>query len=242
MPETNGSISKLAWILGASLVISALIGAGAFYKVKGMDRSLTVTGSAKKQVTADLAKWSSSFSRTVGEPDLKSGYASMASDLKAVKKFFLDRGVKESDLVISPVYLDQQYRDPNSQAPQQYNLRQTVELQLNDIKKIGDLAKDTQALINQGVIFAPGAPEYYYSKLPETRVELLGEAVNDAHDRADKIAQAGGRRVGSLKEASVGVTQVTSVNSIDVSDYGTYDTSKPDKDVMITVKTTFSLE
>ncbi len=241
MSETN-NLTRVAWILGLCLVLSALISAGVFYKVKGMDRSLTVTGSAKKQVTADLAKWNSSFSRTVAESDLKSGYSTMAADLKAVKKFFADRGIQESNLVISPVYLDQQYKDPNNQGPQLYNLRQTVELQIKDIKKLTDLAKDTQALINQGVIFSPGAPEYYYTELPQARVDLLSDAVNDARARAEKIAGAGGRKVGSLKEASVGVTQVTSVNSIDISDYGTYDTSKPDKDVMITVKATFSLE
>lgn len=241
MSETN-NLAKLGWILGVSLVVSAVIGAGVFYKVKGMDRSLTVTGSAKKTVTADIAKWTGSFTRTVAEADLKSGYSSMAIDLKAVKKFFTDRGIKETDLVISPVFLDQQYKDPNNAGPQLYNLRQTIELQLKDIKKITDLAKDTQALIDKGVIFSPSAPEYYYSNLPQTRIDLLTDAVNDARSRAEKIASAGGRKVGSLKEASVGVTQVTSVNSIDISDYGTYDTSKPDKDVMITVKTTFTLE
>ncbi|MCX6792467.1 MAG: SIMPL domain-containing protein [Candidatus Falkowbacteria bacterium] len=238
----DNNLSKVAWILGLCLIISAVIGAGVFYKVKGMDRSLTVTGSAKKTVTADVAKWTGSFARTVFEADLKSGYSSMANDLKVVKKFFTDRGIKESDLVISPIYLNQQYRDPNSQGPQQYILNQTVEIQMKDIKKITDLAKDTQALINQGVIFSPQAPEYYYSNLPQTRIDLLTDAVNDARARADKIASAGGRKVGSLKTADVGVTQVTSVNSIDITDYGTYDTSKPDKDVMITVKTTFSLE
>lgn len=241
MSENNG-ISKLGWILGLCLVISTLIGAGVFYKVKGMDLSLTVTGSAKKTVTADVAKWANSFSRTVTEADLKTGYASMANDLKVVKKFFADRGIKESDLVISPVFLDQQYKDPSNQGPQQYILRQTVELQLKDIKKVTDLAKDTQTLINQGVIFSPGAPEYYYSNLPQTRIDLLADAVNDARARAEKIAGAGGRKIGALKTADVGVTQVTSVNSTDITDYGTYDTSKPDKDVMITVKTTFTLE
>jgi hypothetical protein len=176
MIETNG-LSRVAWILGLCLIASALIGAGAFYKVKGLDQSLTVTGSAKKQVKADVGKWSASFSRTVAEPDLKTGYASMANDLKVVKKFFTDRKISEKDLVISSVFLDQQYRDPSNQGPQQYMLRQTVELQLKDIQKITDLAKDTQALINQGVIFAPGAPEYFYTDLPQTRIDLLADAV-----------------------------------------------------------------
>jgi len=36
--------------------------------------------------------------------------------------------------------------------------------------------------------------------------------------------------------------QVMPVNSVDISDYGNYDTSTIDKDVMVTVKTIFRLE
>jgi hypothetical protein len=40
----------------------------------------------------------------------------------------------------------------------------------------------------------------------------------------------------------MGVVQVMPAGTIDVSDYGMYDTASIDKDIMITVKTTFSLK
>lgn len=70
-------------------------------------------------------------------------------------------------------------------------------------------------------------------------MELLSEAVKDAQNRAGKIAQSSGNEVGSLKSASVGVVQVLPVNSTEISDYGTYDTSSIEKEVMITVRATF---
>jgi hypothetical protein len=40
----------------------------------------------------------------------------------------------------------------------------------------------------------------------------------------------------------MGVVQVMQVDSVDVSDYGSYDTSTINKDVMVTVKTVFGLK
>jgi len=244
MDKNQKYLIYLGSILGGSLIISFLVFGLFFYQTRSANNSLAVTGSAKKTVTSDLGKLVGSFSRTVTIYELKSGYDQMASDLKIVKNFFKTQGIDEKQLVISPVFMDQQYKyDPNSQGPTEYALRQTVELQLSDINKITTIAGTTQELIKDGVIYSTQAPEYYYTDLPKTRIELLGEAVKDARARADKIAQSGGQKVKSLESASVGVTQVTSVNSIDsISDYGAYDTSKIEKEVMITVKTVFTLK
>ena len=55
------------------------------------------------------------------------------------------------------------------------------------------------------------------------------------------MAEATGKSVGSLKSAASGVVQVLPANSLEVSDYGTYDTSKVNKNVMVTVKASFNL-
>jgi hypothetical protein len=47
--------------------------------------------------------------------------------------------------------------------------------------------------------------------------------------------------VGSIRSASMGVVQVLSPQSIEISDYGSYDTSSVEKEVMVTVKAAFSL-
>lgn len=242
MNETK-SLAVAAAVLGVSVILSAFIAAGTFYKVRALDNSLEVTGSAKQAVSSDTVKWSSSFTRTATINDLKSGYAQMNADLKAVKAFLESKGLSESDFDVSQVYMNENYSyDSNFDRPKEYTLRQTILVQSKDVDGITTLAKNTQALINQGVIFSTESLEYYISNLPELRVSLLGEAVKDAQARADAIAKSGGRRAGNLKSAGVGSVQVLSVNSTDVSDYGTYDTSKIEKEVMVTVRATFSIK
>ena len=234
-------LNSLGVILGLSLIASSLIGALAFYKVKSLDNTLSVSGSAKRPVTSDKVKWTASFMRTVAVDELKTGYAQMASDLVLVKKFYAAQAVQEKDLVISSISMQQQY-DANRTGPTMYTLTQTVELQSSEVAGITAMAQKSGDLAGQGVIFATQAVEYYYSKLPDLRVELLGAAIKDAKARAQKLAESSGKRVGSLKAAASGIVQVLPVNSVDVSDYGSYDTSKIEKEVMVTVKASFILE
>jgi hypothetical protein len=232
---------KPAGVLALGLIVSAFIGSYTFYAIRSLENTLVVTGSAKTTVKADSVKWSSSFTRTVTEGSLQSGYAQMARDSKIVNDFLKGQGIASSSITLTPIFVDQNYNyNPNGQSgPREYTLRQTVTVSSNDIAKIATLANNSQGVINQGVIFSPGAPEYYYSKLAELRVSLLEDAVKDAKARAEKLASSSGRSVGVLKSAASGVVQVLPPNSVEVSDYGQYDTSTIDKDVMITVKATF---
>lgn len=231
-----------AAILGVGIVISAALVSGVIYKIKAFDNTLTVTGSSKTRVSADLVKWTMRFSRIVPVADLKIGYGNMEHDLLVVKNFFKQNGIDESALVISPVFVDKNYDYSKTNGPQEYLLQQTVEIQSDDVKKMKEMAGNTRSIIDNGVIFSPQPLEYYYTKLSDSRIELLGEAVKDARLRADRIAESGGAKVGSLRSTSVGVTQVTAVNSIDsISDYGAYDTSTEEKEVMVTVRAIFGL-
>jgi len=241
--ENNYSKSiLLGVIVGLSLIVSSVVVANTFYKVKALDNSLSVTGSAKKIVTSDMGKWTGDFSREVPVADLKIGYDQMASDLKIVKKFFADNGIDEKTIVISPVYMNQKYVYNNyNNDPPKYILTQNVEVQSNDVKKITDLANKTKDMIEKDVMFSANAPEYYFTKLADIRIELLGNAIKDARARADKIAESGGKKVSTMTQAAVGVTQLLPVNSIDISDYGTYDTSSIEKEVTVTVRAAFGL-
>jgi len=233
-----------AIILGIFFIIGISWVNNTWLEVKASDNSLSVTGSAKKTVTSDIAKWNSSFSRKVTESELKNGYAMMKNDEAIVSKFLKANKIEDSEITISPVSLQKEYgyQKEGVDTPQEYTLMQTVLVQSGDIEKIKNLSKNTQSVIDQGVIFSNGSPEYYYSKLPETRVELLPEAMKDAQSRADSIAGTTGKKVGTLKAASVGVVQVTQPNSVDISDYGNYDTSTIEKEVMVTVKASFTLK
>jgi hypothetical protein len=172
---------------------------------------------------------------------VKDGYAKLDTDLKEVKNFLSSNGIPKESINISPVFMNEIW-DNNNQAEKRYNLIQNIEIQSIDVGKIDDLAKNTNALVNKGVLFSTNSLEFYYSKLPEVRIELLANAVEDAKARAEQLAKAGGKKIGVLKAASSGVVQVMAPNSVEVSDYGMYDTSKIDKEIMVTVKASFEIK
>ena len=228
-------------LVGLGIVLAAFIGAYTFYQVRSLDNTLTVTGSTTKAVTSDHVKWIGVINRVVKASTLKVGYADMAKDLVFVKDFLKEKNIPESQIVISPIFMDQNYDQPQG-AERSYTLRQNIEINSGDVNAISEISKNTQPLIEKGVIFSTQSLEFTYLKLPLERVSMLSDAVKDAKARAASLATSSGKNIGQLKSASSGVVQVMSANSTDVSDYGSYDTSKIDKNIMMTVKATFTLK
>lgn len=235
-----------AGALGFFIVIAFTIASFTAYKIKAFDNTLTTTGSAKVQVTADLAKWRIDFSRTVTVNEMKEGIAQMEDDLKTIKDFLNDNGISESEYTVSTMFSNKVYdyyeKASGTKGPDKYSFNQTVEVKSNDISKVKAIANNTKPLFESGVFVNPGSPEYYYTPLAEKRIELIGEAVKDARKRAEMIAGSDNSKVGNLKSASIGVTQVMTPNSVDVSDYGTYDTSTEEKEIMLTVRAVFKIK
>ena len=227
--------------VGVGIVAAAFIGAYTFYQVRSFDNTLTVTGSTTKAVTSDHVKWVGVINRVAKASTLKPGYADMASDLVNVKSFLKDKNIPDNQIVISPIFMDQNYDQPQG-AERSYTLRQNIEINSTDVNAISEIAKNIQPLIEKGVIFSTSSLEFTYTKLPEERVTMLSDAVKDAKARAASLAESSGKKIGQLKNASSGVVQVMSANSTDVSDYGSYDTSKIEKNIMMTVKASFTLK
>lgn len=240
MENSKTSFNVPALIIAAALIVSTIIAIFGYYQAQTLSNVLSVTGSAKKSIESDRVRFVAMYSRNVYESDLRNGYVLMNNDLSNVKKYFGTKGIKESDMNISAVSMDQVYKQ-NDIGPKEYTLRQTIEISSSDLAVVTDLAKNTLPLINQGILFTTQSLEYSYSKLPELRVSLLADALADAKARANALATASGSSVGDLRSASIGVVQVLAPDSVDVSDYGAYDTSGIKKDVMVTVKASFSV-
>jgi len=232
-----------ALILGICGILSVVIFGNFLYKIRALDNTLTVTGSARQKVVSDTGKLIGRFMRTIAINDLKTGYKTMEEDKNKVINFFKSQGVEEKNMIISAVSQQEIWKQNEyDNKPKQYNLVQTIEINSNDVTKLDTLSKNFQSLVDQNVLFSIERVEYYYSKLPEYRISMLSEAIKDAKARAEKIAASSGKRVGIIKSASAGVVQVLSPNSIDISDYGTYDTSSIDKEIMVTVKALFTIK
>jgi hypothetical protein len=83
-------------------------------------------------------------------------------------------------------------------------------------------------------------PEYLISDLPALRPQLQAQAVEDALVRAEAMLAVVGGQVGTVRSIRSGPFQVSAPDTVDVSDYGMYDTSTIRKSVGATVSVTFS--
>jgi len=239
--EKSNKLIIFGVIIGVSLIAAATIVARTFLDVKNLDNTISVSGSAKQAVTADSARWTGNFSRSVTKDQLKEGYNQMKADEKIVSAFFISQGFAADKFEISPVFMNEVYKS-DSNAPKEYNLTQNIEIKSDDVNKMKELAKNSDKIAEQGILFSANPVEYYYSKLPEARISLLPEAIKDAKARAEAIAGSSNKSVDTIKSVTMGVVQVMAAGAVEISDYGSYDTSGIEKEVMVTAKAVFSLK
>lgn len=231
-------------ILGASLIIAAMIASYALYSIRALDNTLSVTGSTKQRVTADTAKWGMNIERIVEtDADVARGFSQVAADMVQVKKFLLAQGFAESDIDVQPTITGDHYQD-NGEGRQirKILVSQSVSVTTRTVALVEAASQKTIELAQKNIRFNAQQPQYLISNLPELRIALIGKAIEDAKKRAESIAGAMGQRVGRMKSANNGVVQVMAPDSTAVSDYGEYDTSTKEKDVMLSVKAVFVLK
>lgn len=238
-----------ALLLAAGLVVASVLVIRGYERVRGLEASrLEVTGSADRVVTSDQVKWVGSYSRRVDANSLSTGYRQMSEDLDEVLSVLGEHGFDRADLSIRPVSVTSIYRECYDAGPDcvrevvSYELYQWFTLTSGEVDTVTQIAQDAQPFVDAGLNFQTTSLEYYYSKLPEARPELLAEAIRDAQRRAEAVAEATNARVGHLRSADSGVFQVTELNSTEVSSYGMYDTSTIEKRITAVVHASFALE
>ena len=228
-------------MLAIGIIVAAAIGAYAFVHVRAADNTLVVTGSATKDVTSDAAKWTVTVNRTSSQEGIPAAQTRVGNDTQTVIDFFRAANIAAENIQVSPIFSDRDYSS-DTNAPVTYTVHDDVTVQSKDPALIDELSKKISSLAQKGVLLSPQPPQYFVTTLPALRVALIGQAVQDAKARAMEIASSTKQQVGALKAASSGVVQVMAPNSVDVSDYGSYDTSTIDKQVMVTAKATFFLK
>lgn len=232
-----------ALICAIGLFASSSVVTYGFIKTRTQANTITVTGSAKKQIKSDYVTWRGSFSRQ--SANLSDAYTKLQTDLEKVKAYLSHEGIIESDYTVSSVNTQVNYALlPNgymsSSTVESYRLYQDIELRSADIEKITKLSRESTKLIQDDVQFQSMPPMYFYTKIADLKIDMLALATKDARDRAQKIAENAGSKLGTLKTAKMGVFQITPINSNDVSDYGINDTSSIEKEIMSVVNCTFT--
>ncbi|MDP2912232.1 MAG: SIMPL domain-containing protein [Candidatus Omnitrophota bacterium] len=235
-------------ILGICFVVatiaSTVIFSQGLIKIKKFSSEvIKVTGSAEKNIVSDYMVWISSFSRK----DLKmvDAFTKLKEDLVTVKEYLASNGVKQEEIITYPVETEVLYKKTekgtNTNEIEGYRLTQGIEIRSKDVTKTTDISRRSTELIEKGIEFMSYPPQYFYTKLPELKLEMLAEATSNAKKRAEQMAVSTGNKIGVMRSARMGVFQITPVNSFDVSDYGYNDTTSLEKKVNAVVNVEFAI-
>jgi len=231
--------------LGISFTISSYFLANGLINFRAERKTISVTGSAKKQLRSDLVKWTGMY--TAVAKDLKEAYRLLEESQKKVKTYFLSKGLSEKDLIFSSISTQTIYEMlPNgiySTKVDSYKLSQSIQITSKDVDKITELSRKSTELINSGVQFESMPPQYYYTKLADLKIEMLSLATEDAVRRAKQIAKSTGS---PSRKAKICVNGCFSDNSAlfqqKVSDYGINDTTSIDKEITAVVNCEFIIK
>ena len=123
-----------------------------------------------------------------------------------------------------------------------YILSQSVELKSKNVDRIDKVSKTVTQLIKQDVEIESFAPQYICSSVEKIKLDLLAKATQNAYERAKTLAENSSGKVGSLSSATQGVFQITPVDSTEVTDYGSYDTTTIKKNVKAVVTLEFRID
>lgn len=240
----NSQIIVLGVCIALATIASSLIFSRALVGIKKFSTEvINVTGSAERKIKSDSIAWISSFSRR--DPEMTLAYQKLKEDLKTVRGYLISKGISENEIIVSPVQTEILYlkneKGNNTNQIEAYLLSQTVEVRSPDVDKVTEISRESTELIHQGIEFISQAPEYFYTRLAELKLEMLSEAAQNAKKRAEQLATSTGSKIGFMRSARMGVFQITPVNSVEVSDWGENDTRSLEKKVMAVVKVDFAI-
>jgi uncharacterized protein len=238
MRERMPLFAGLTLLALAVVVGSVAIGNG----IRDRNRTdvISVTGSAKARIVSDYIVWDATLTGQGSTP--AAAAAQLSAWTSRVRSFFRDQGVVAGELTVEPISTESPGSvDDNGNRINGYRLTRSFEVRSSRVGAIAALAENSSTLLARGVPLAADPPQYVYTKLPSLRPRLLAAATRDAQLRARVLVAASGAKLGKLRGVDVGVFQVSSPNSTDVSDYGVYDTTTLSKDVTAVVNVTFAL-
>jgi hypothetical protein len=240
----NTSYIYFAVILSLGFIIGALIIGNTWKKVSRGSVTITVTGSAQKEIKSDLAEWHATFSAI--SPALADAYQKLQTNNSKVKSYLVSKGFAAEKLKFSSVNTQTLYvlNDKGTSTNQisGYKLTQDVSIESNEIDKIDQLSREATELIMQGVEINSFPPSFFYTKLGDLKVEMIGLASKDAKTRAEQIASSTGNTIGEVRSSKMGVIQINAKNNTEVSDYGVNDVTSLDKTITAVVTMSFSIE
>ncbi|WP_324076550.1 MAG: SIMPL domain-containing protein [Erythrobacter sp.] len=235
-----GEHATQRWFGTAAIVSLGLVAGGyllgnGLLRAKDAERAVTVRGLAERDVTADLATWTISYSTT--STDLGAAQAKVRADTATIETFFKELGFPADALQPTGANVSSS-TDQNGITS--YTVRQRLALRTHDIARAQKAVARQFDLVSRGVFLEEGSGmAYTFTKLNDIKPEMVAEATKDARAAAQQFAKDSDSGVGKIRDATQGYFEVAARDG-DTGGWGMADS--PYKKVRVVTTVSFSLD
>ena len=195
------------FILIAALVLAVGMIAGGYLLGDGLkrahlaDRAVTMRGLAERNVTADLATWTISF--TAQGTELSAVQAESDRDAATVLAFFRQAGFPAQAVTDAGGSVNQ-FFDTNRNA-NSVTVTRRIQLRTTDVMRARAIYARQFELIRSGVAIQEGsAMQYSFTQLNAIKPAMIAQATQNAREAAEQFAHDSGTGVGGIRAATQG--------------------------------------
>ncbi|MDX2227476.1 MAG: SIMPL domain-containing protein, partial [Verrucomicrobiae bacterium] len=206
MENKLGITPLTAGILALGLTLCGLF-VGSGIKNFRNTKSLSVKGYAEKRITSDYAIWSGGL--VTRARTLALAYEQMEKDYQKLVAFMEKSGIPRSSLEITPISASTRFR-LNKEGYQtgevdSYELFRTIKFGSKDIALVTRFSEEASKMLQEGLEINIYPPQYFYTKVDDLKIEMLGAATKDAQVRAEAMTRQTGTKLGRMRSASQGI-------------------------------------
>jgi hypothetical protein len=227
--------------LAIAAVLTAHTLAGTIHDARHTRDTVTVTGSARKPISADLVQWRVTVAREAAES--APAARRLHGDLAAVRTFLVQAGIPPAAISPSVVSTEPLVENlPHHRIRRTYRVSQALRIETRKLDVVQAASTHVGDLVGRGIDVSAQSPAWVSTELSKAKLDTLEAATADARQRAQILVHGLGGKLGRMRSSSLGVYQVTPRFSTEISDYGVNDVSSREKDVNAVVSATFDVK
>lgn len=218
-------------ILTLGLLFCSIIITGTWRSAIRSKQTIAVTGTAKTVIISDVGVIRGEASQWAG--DLETCYFKAKLFREQLVKFLKTKGISEKAVKFFPMKELPAAGDKGDKI-----VDQRFEIKSANVYLIETIAGEIAQM--DGVQME--MPEYYYNRLAEAQANMETEAMRDARNRAEKMAEAADSKLGPMFTAEMGVIQIIPPHALPQSVYGENVVSSIEKEITAVVHATFEID
>ena len=224
-------------IFAVGMTTSGFVLGDGLRRAKMAERTVTVRGVSERDVTADLATWTVSFSdegTTLGPVQ-----ASVDQKSRAVRSFFQRAGFRANEVSDTAISASQSF--DRDRREDRVMVSRSIQLRSRDVMKVRDAYARQSELIREGVPINGSSVSYVFTRLNQLKPEMIAEANQNARRSAEQFARDSGAEVGRIKTASQGYFSVGARDGETCEDCGSSGGTSPFQKVRVVTTIDYDL-